>query len=113
MTGDLDHDDVPEYHSTLEALDDVAAIVEAIVLSSASDEEREAYLVLADDYGSYAETLPEEQAERSQEQAAKLADLEKLMDAAFASILQACPDHIRKLHEAIRAAVDAEEASFA
>ncbi len=62
MTGDLDHDDVPEYHSTLEALDDVAAIVEAIVLSSVSDEEREAYLVLAGDYGSYAERLPEEPA---------------------------------------------------
>jgi hypothetical protein len=109
LTEDFDHDDVHELHSILEALDDIAGTVEAIVLSFASEKEREAYLALVEDCGAYAETLHEEPAQRSPAQAAKLAELEGRMDGAFTAILAASPEHIRKLHDAIRAAFDAEE----
>ena len=32
------------------------------------------------------------------------------MTDAFDALLAGCPDHIRKLHEALRGAIDAEEA---
>jgi hypothetical protein len=101
----------PEPLSTLEALDDIADIVETIVLGFGGEQEQDAYLSLADEHASYADTLPEEPARRTMQQNGRLQELEKLMEDAFKPILQACPDHIRKLHDAVRAAIDAEEAS--
>ncbi len=104
-------DDTSEVVSTLEALGDIADTVETIILSLGGAQERDAYLALADEYEAYAGTLPEEPALRSPEQGAWLLELEKLTEAAFKAMLQACPGHIRKLHGAVLAAVDAEEAS--
>lgn len=95
--------------STLEALDDVADTVESVVLSLAGEEEREGYFALADEYEAYAETLADEQALRSPEENDRLLELEGLMEDAFKAILADCPEHIRKLHEAVRAAIAAEE----
>ena len=103
----------PELPSTLEALDDIADIVETMVLDFAGEQERDDYLTLADEHASYADTLPEEAARRTSEQNRRLLELEKSMEDAFKKILQACPAHIRRLHEAVHAAVDAEEASVA
>jgi hypothetical protein len=102
----------PEADSTLEALDDIAGDVETIVLNLGGAEEREAYLALADEYDSYVEGLAEPGV-RTPEQSARLLELEKQMEEAFRAILQECPEHIRKLHEAVRTAIDAEEASEA
>jgi hypothetical protein len=105
------HDDASEQVSVLEALDDITTTIEAIVLSFGDEQTREAYFVVADEYGAFAETVPEEPEQRTSVQTAKLDELEKRLEAAFEPILQASPDHIRKLYEAVRAAVDAEEAS--
>ncbi len=99
--------------STLEALDDIAGTVESLVLSLGGAQERDAYLALADECDAYADALPEEPALRGPEQSARLLVLENLMEAAFQAIVDACPGHIRKLHAAVRAAIDAEEASMA
>jgi hypothetical protein len=101
----------PEPLSTLEALDDIADIAENIVLSFGGDQEQDAYLTLAEEHASYADTLPEEPARRTPQQNGRLQELEKQMEDAFGPILRACPDHIRKLHDAVRAAIGAEEAS--
>jgi hypothetical protein len=107
----IQEDAAAEPLSVLEALDDIAGTVETIVLSFGGEQERDAYFALADEYGSYADTLLEETAQRDPEQNARLLDLEKRMETALNAILQACPGHIRKLHDAVRSAVDAEEAS--
>jgi uncharacterized protein Yka (UPF0111/DUF47 family) len=101
-------DAVPEAVSTLEALDDVAGDIETIVLNLGEPEEREAYLELADEYDSYADSLAEP-ALRTPEQSARLLELEKQMEEAFEAILQECPEHIRTLYEAVRAAISSEE----
>jgi hypothetical protein len=102
-----------EPFSALEALDDIAGIVETIVLSFGSEQEQDAYLTLADEYASYADSLIEEPARRTSQQNDRLLELEKQMEVAFRPILQSCPDHIRKLHDAMRAAIEAELASEA
>jgi PHD/YefM family antitoxin component YafN of YafNO toxin-antitoxin module len=104
-------DATPEALSTLEALDEIADTVESIVFSLAGAEERDAYLALADEYDAYANTLADEPALRTPEQSARLSELEKLMEDAFKAILMGSPGHIRKLHDDVRAAIDAEEAS--
>ncbi|MGO9486253.1 MAG: hypothetical protein ACLPX9_16995 [Rhodomicrobium sp.] len=107
----ITEDATAEFLSTLEALDDIADGVEAIVLSLGGAQEREAYFAIAEEYEAYAEALLEETAPKSPEQDARLMDLEKRMESAFNTMLEACPEHIRKLHGAVRAAIDAEEAS--
>jgi hypothetical protein len=106
----ITEDAVPEAVSTLEALDDVAGDIETIVLSLGEAEERDAYLELADEYDSYADSLAEPGL-RTPEQSAKLLELERQMEEAFEAILQECPEHIHKLYEAVRAAITAEEVS--
>ena len=112
MTEDpfIQEDAAPEALSILEALDEIAGTVETIVLSFGGEQERDAYFALADEYGSYADSLLEETAQRDPEQDARLMELDKRMETALNAIVQACPGHIRKLHEAVPAAVDAEEA---
>jgi hypothetical protein len=103
-------DDAPEGLSTLEALDDIGDIVEAVVLGLGGEAERDAYLTIADQYDEYADSVALEQADRTAEENARLSELEERTAAAFGALLQGCPDHIRKLHEALRGAIDAEEA---
>jgi len=103
-------DTAPEALSTLEALDDIAGTIEAIVVGMGGDEERDAYLALADEYESLADNLMGEAEQAEPEEIARLSDLETRMAEAFQTLLQACPAHIRNLHEAARAAIDAEEA---
>jgi hypothetical protein len=99
--------------STLEALDDITDTVEAIVLSFGAEPERDAYFAIADEFESFAGSLPEDPALRTREDEARLLELQQEMDEALAVILKDCPDHIRALHGAVRAAVDAEEAARA
>ncbi len=99
----------PEAFSTLEALDDIAVTVESIVLSLGGEQERDAYLAAADEYETYADSLADEPGERGAEVSARLSELEERMADAFQALLKGCPAHIRTLHDAIRAAVDAEE----
>jgi arginyl-tRNA synthetase len=106
-------DTTPEVPSTLEALDDIADIVESIALSLGGAEERDAYLALADEYDAYASELAEDPDLRSAEQNDRLQELEKLAEDAFRAVLKDCPEHIRKLHEAVRVAFDEEEAAEA
>jgi hypothetical protein len=94
--------------STLEALNDIADTVEAIVLNVAAGPERDVYLALVDDYEALAETLPDESGLRSAEQNAKVFELAKRMEDIFEAILKGCPDHIRALHGAVQAAIEAE-----
>jgi hypothetical protein len=96
--------------STIEALDDIADAVETIVLNFAGEQERDAYLTLADEYQFYLDTLPDEPAQRTPEENERLLKLETLMADTFAPLLEACPAHIRRLHEAVRQALEAEEA---
>lgn len=103
-------DDAPEGLSTLEVLDDVADIVESVVLGLGGEAERDAYLTLVDQYDELSDSVAAEPADRTAEENARLSKLEERMAAAFETLLQGCPDHIRKLHEALRAAIDAEEA---
>ncbi|MGO9547408.1 MAG: hypothetical protein ACLPPF_21770 [Rhodomicrobium sp.] len=114
MSEDLSilEDATPDAVSNLEALDDIADNVEAIVLNHADTQERDGYLALTEEYEAYTDTLPEEPALRSPEQSSRLLELEKLMETAFEAILQACPDHIRELDGAVRAAIGAEEAAM-
>ena len=102
----IQEDAAPEPFSILEALDDIAGTVETIILSFGGEQERDAYLALVDEYGSYADAMPEEPAQN-----AKLLELEKRIETALNAILQTCPGHIRKLHDAVRSAVDVEEVS--
>ena len=103
-------DDAPEGLSTLEVLDDIADIVESVVLGLGAEEERDAYVTLVDQYDEYADSVSLEPADRTPEENARLSELEERMAAAFEKLLAGCPDHIRKLHEALRGAIDAEEA---
>jgi hypothetical protein len=106
----IQEDSAPEAVSTLEALDDIADAVENIVLSLGGVEERDTYLALAEEYDSYAGSLAEVPGLKTPEQSARLLELEKQMEDAFRAVLLGCPEHIRKLHEAVRAAVVSEEA---
>jgi hypothetical protein len=104
-------DDVnPEPLSTLEALDDIADTVDTIVLNFAGEQERDAYLTLADEYQSYVDTLPEEPEQRTAEQNGRLLKLATRLADTFRPLLEACPAHIRRLHGAVRQALDAEGA---
>jgi hypothetical protein len=103
-------DAAPEALETIEALEDIAGDIETLVLSLGDAEERDTYLALADEYDSYADSVAGDPALRSSEEAARLSDLEKQMEEAFRAVLQGCPEHIRKLHEAVRAAITSEEA---
>ena len=67
---------------------------------------RNAYFALADEYGSCTDAMLEEPAQNS-----KLLELEKCIETALNAILQTCPGHIRKLHDAVRSAIDTEEVS--
>ncbi|MGA7325143.1 MAG: hypothetical protein WBX25_11805 [Rhodomicrobium sp.] len=82
-------------------------------LASQANKGRDAYLALAGQYESYAESLPEEAAQRTPEENRRLMELEQLVSDAFKPMMQACPAHIHKVHEAVREALDAEEASSA
>ncbi len=104
-------DGSPESFSALEALDDIADIVETIVFSFVGEQERDAYLALADQYESYADSLPEEAVQRTPEENRRLMELAQLVSDAFKPMIQACPAHIRKVYDAVREALDAEEAS--
>ncbi len=95
--------------STIEALDDIADAVEMIVLSFASEQERGAYLALADEYGSHAEKLLEEPGKKDLEQDSRLQELQEQMENSFKAMLQSAPEHIRALHDAARGAIEAEE----
>ncbi len=109
LTADLSIDDATsETLSTLEALNDIADTVEAIVISFGGEQERDAYLALSDEYEDYAETLPDEAALRTPEQNAGLSELGKLREDAFEALLKECPAHIRTLYHAAGAAIDAE-----
>jgi hypothetical protein len=108
----ITEDAAQEAVSTLEALDDIAGDVETIVLNLGSVEERETYIALADEYDNYAMELAEPGL-RTPEEAERFMELEKQMEDAFKAALQTCPEHIRKLYEAVRAAIGAEEASAA
>jgi PHD/YefM family antitoxin component YafN of YafNO toxin-antitoxin module len=112
LTEDLSilEDATAEAVSTLEALDDIAGTVEAIVIGLGGAQERDAYLALADEYDAFADTLADEPELRTPEQSARLSEFEKLLEDAFLAILKGCPEHIRKLHDATRAAIAAEEA---
>jgi len=101
-------DDASEPLSTLEALNDIADTIEAIVLGLAAGQERDAYLALVDEYEAYADTLPEASVLRSAEQDVQILELAKRMEDVFEAILRGCPGHIRTLHGAIHAAIDAE-----
>ena len=106
-------DAAPEAVSTLEALDDVADAVETIILNLGGAQERDVYFALADEYDSYADTLAGAPELRSEGESARLSELENQMEEAFRAVLQGCPEHIRKLYEAVRAAIGSEEASAA
>ncbi len=67
-------------------------------------------MTLTDQYDEYADSVSLEPEDRTAEENARLSELEERMAAAFEKLLAGCPDHIRKLHEAIRGAIDAEEA---
>jgi hypothetical protein len=109
LTADLSHDDATfETLSTLEALSDIADTVEVIVVSYGGEQERDAYLALADEYEDYAENLPPDSAHAAPEQIARLSELGKLKEDAFEAILKECPAHIRSLFHAAGAAIDAE-----
>jgi hypothetical protein len=110
LTADLSifEDATSEPLSTLEALNDIADTIEAIVLSSAAGQERDAYLALVDEYEAYADTQPEGSVLRSAEQDAQILELAKRMEDVFEAILRGCPGHIRTLHGAVQAAIDAE-----
>ena len=109
MTADLSHDDATsETFSILEALNDIADTVEAIVISFGGEQQRDAYLALADEYEDYAGTLPDEAALGTPEQNARLSALGKLREDAFKALLKDCPDHIRTLYHAAGAAIDSE-----
>jgi hypothetical protein len=103
-------DAAPEALETLEALEDIAGDIETLILNFGDSEERDTYLALADEYDSYVDSVAGDPALRSPEEAARLFDLEKQMEEAFRAVLQGCPEHIRKLHEAARAAIASEEA---
>jgi hypothetical protein len=103
-------DDAPEGLSTLEVLDDISDIVESVVLGLGGEAERDAYLTLTDQYDEYADSVAAEPADRTPEESVRLSELEERMIDAFDALLAGCPDHIRKLHEALRGAIDAEEA---
>ncbi len=64
MSEDLSilEDATPDAVSNLEALDDIADNVEAIVLNHADTQERDGYLALTEEYEAYTDTLPEEPA---------------------------------------------------
>ena len=108
----ITEDAAPEAVSTLDTLDDIAGDVETIVLNLGGVEERETYLALADEYDSYACELAE-QGLSTPEEGARLLELEKQAEEAFKAVLQTSPEHIRKLYEAVRAAIGSEEASEA
>ena len=112
MTADLSifEDATSEPVSTLEALNDIAGTTEMIVLSLAAGSERDAYLELVDEYEAFADTLPDEPELRSAEQNAQIFELAKRMEDIFETILRGCPGHIRTLHGAVHAAIDAETA---
>ncbi|MGA7329176.1 MAG: hypothetical protein WBX25_32980 [Rhodomicrobium sp.] len=80
---------------------------ETIVLSFVGEQERDAYLALAGQYESYAESLPEEAAQRTPEENRRLMEVAQLVSDAFRPMMQACPAHIHKVHEAVREALDA------
>jgi len=110
LTADLSmfEDAASESISTLEALNDIADTVEAIVLNFAGEPERDAYLALADEYEAFAETLLDEPVLRSAEQNVQILELAQRMEDIFEAILRGCPSHIRALHEAVQEAIDAE-----
>jgi hypothetical protein len=110
LTADLSifEDAASEPVSTLEALNDIADTIEAVVLNLAAGPERDAYLALVDEYEVLADTLPDESALRSAEQNAQIFELAKRMEDIFEAILRGCPSHIRTLHGAAQAAIDAE-----
>ncbi len=109
MTADLSLDDATsETLSTLDALNDIADTVEAIVISFGGKNEQDVYLALVDAYEDYAEILPDEAALRTPEQNARLSELGKLREDAFEVLLKECPAHIRTLYHAAGAAIDAE-----
>jgi hypothetical protein len=112
LTADLAifEDAASEPVSTLEALNDIADTVEAIVLNLASGPEREAYLALVDEYEAIAETLPDDPVLRSAEQNVQILELAQRMEDIFEAILRGCPGDIRALHGAVHAAIDAETA---
>jgi hypothetical protein len=66
---------------------------------------------LADEYQSCVETLPEEPEQRIQERNGRLLKLATRIAGAFRPLQEACPAYIRKLDEAVRQALGAEEAS--
>ncbi|HZV21388.1 MAG TPA: hypothetical protein VE986_07580 [Hyphomicrobiales bacterium] len=104
-------DDNLSLDSTIEALEEIADIVETIILGYAGEQRREAYLALADEYEAYANSLPEEESQRTPEENGRLKELTVLMTEAFRPLAEACPAHIRKVHEAVLAALDAEQDS--
>jgi hypothetical protein len=110
LTADLAifEDAASEPVTTLEALTDIACTIEAIVLNFAAGPERDAYLALVDEYEALADTLADEPGLRSAEQNAGIFELAKRMEDVFEAILRGCPSHIRTLHEAVQAAIDAE-----
>ena len=108
MTADPSLFDDAETLSTLEALNDIADTVEAIVISFGGEQERNAYLAMSGEYDDYADTLPEGAATRTQEQNSRLSGLGKQTEDAFEALLQGCPVHIRSLYDAVRTAIDAE-----
>jgi hypothetical protein len=110
LTADLSvfEDAASEPLSTLEALSDIADTVETIVLSLATEQERDAYLALADEYDEYAESMPDGSVLKSPEQNTQMFELAKRMEDVFEAILRGCPSDIRTLHAAIHAAIDAE-----
>jgi hypothetical protein len=115
MTEDLSNiEDLSlESLSALEALEDVAGIVEALVLSFGGERERDAYLAAADEFEAYVETLPEDDEKRTAEQTSRLSKLEEGITNALKPLLAASPEHIRNLHVAVQRALEAEEASGA
>jgi PHD/YefM family antitoxin component YafN of YafNO toxin-antitoxin module len=110
LTADLAifEDAASEPVSTLEALNDIADTVEAIVLSLAAGSERDAYLALVDEYEAFDDDLPEEPELRSAEQTARILELAKRLEDVFEAILRGCPSDIRALHAAVQTAIDAE-----
>jgi hypothetical protein len=86
----------------------MADTIEAIVLSSATEQERDAYLALADEYEACADSVPDGSALKSPEQDTQMFELAKRMEDALEAILRACPSHIRTLYEAVQEAIDAE-----
>jgi hypothetical protein len=103
-------DDAPEGLSTLEVLDDISDIVETVVLGLGGEAERDAYVTLTDQYEEYADSVSLEPEDRTAEENARLLELEERVAAAFEKLLAGSPEHIRKLYDAVRGAIDAEEA---